>query len=303
MIISLNKRVVSDSSAIASIYNTKRIRVSIDSSKTNTAICIMSRTYKVLDLIEFDGSKDKDILKLIHEQRIALKIIFSGAIIIDGAIEDIITKKEEEAGGKYSEGLKHHHSRYVITAVFISLIVFFQDNFDITLEPFSNQAWKAAVLPKELNKRDIYKGSVEYIRYKYPQYITGVKDDDGSDAICIGEYMKLRANANTEFTIEDIPDEKEFTINPCIYKIFSINKKVAKQSSVQFRYNELLSLDSNARAIANRIEIKQLGWTICPIDKLDIEDIYKFCTGVFEENAKQVLLVVKRTSNENKVNA
>lgn len=294
MVISLNKRIVPDVSTIASRYSGKTIVISIDSSKTNTAICVMSRTYKVKDLIEIDGSKDKDILELIKSQRDALKIIFEGAKFDDAGIEDIITKKEEESGGKFSEGLKHHHSRYVITAVFISLIVFFQDNFNITLETISNQAWKAAVLPKELNKRNVYKGSVDYIRDTYPQYVTGNKDDDGADAICIGEYMKMRKGLSKDNSLEDIPDEEEFIIHPCKYRLFNKDAKIVEGKGVQFQYNENLSLDMNARAIANRIEYGKLGWAYCTIDQVTIDDIYQFCKGEFDEKTSSFKLIVKR---------
>lgn len=295
MIISFNKRVISDVSSIASRYTGKTICISIDSSKSNTAICVMSRTYKVLDLIEFDGSKDKDILELIKLQRSAIKTIFNGSEIFDGGIEDIITKKDEESGGKYSEGLKHHHARYVITAVFVSLICCFQDAFDYTLETISNQTWKAVVLPKELNKRGVYKGSVDYIRELYPQYITGTKDDDGTDAICIGEYMKIRKGFSKGSLTEDIPDEGEFIINPCKYRLYSKDVKIKDGIGVQFQYNNSLTLDMNARAISNRIDKGKLGWALFTIDQVSISEIYKFCTGKFEETTTHLVVVVKRT--------
>lgn len=295
MVISLNKRVIPDASVIASRYKGKTITLSIDSSKTNTAICVMSRTYKVLDLIEIDGSKDKDILELIKVQRDAVRTIFKGAEIIDGGIEEIITKKEETSGGKYSRGLQYHHSRYVITAVYVSLIACFQDNFGITLTPISNQSWKSVVLPKELNKRGVYKGSVDYIRDLYPQYIIGGKDDDGADAICIGEYMKLRKGLNKEETLEDIPDEEEFIINPCKYRLYPESTNIKKDISVQFQYNENISLDANARAMANRIKRGQLGWALCTIDQVSISDVYKLCDSQFEEKTTHFKLIVKRT--------
>lgn len=292
MIVSLDKRVVSDLTSLSSRYNKKNINISIDSSKTNTAIWIMNKNYKGIELIEIDGSSDKDILLLIKEQRDFLKILFSNCTINDGGIEDIITKKDEESGGKYSEGLKHHHSRYVITAVFISIISFFQDNCNITLTPIPNQAWKSMVLPSHLNKRDVYKGSVSYIRDKYPQYITGNKDDDGSDAICIGEYMKMRSGLNKDSLLEEIPNEEEFIVNPCKYRLYNNNVKV--KDGVQFEYNSNITLDMNARAIANRIQKGKLGYAVLNIDNISIEDVYSLCVGTFEEKVTHLTLIVKR---------
>lgn len=294
MITSLNRRPIQGASVIASRYSGKSITVFIDSSKTNTAICVRNRTYKILDIIEFDGSKDKDILELIHEQRKALDIIFAGAKVLEGGIEDIITKKEETSGGKYSQGLQHHHSRYVITAVFVSIICFFQDKFDVTLEPISNQAWKAAVLPKELNRRDVYKGSVEYVRGLYPQYLTGTKDDDTTDAICIGEYMKMKKGYTKGVNIEDIPDEEEFIVNPCKYRLYPETTTVKEEVGVQFEYNESLTLEMNARAIANRIKEGQLGWATLTINQVTIQEIYLLCAGKFKGEVNSLKVIVKR---------
>lgn len=298
MNVSLDKKLITNISSLQSMFNGKSIIISIDSSKSNTAIMVWSRTFKPLNLIELDGSNDKDILELIKLQRDFIKCLFNGSIIVQGGIEDIITKKEEESGGKFSEGLKHHHSRYVITAVYVSIIACFQDNHNITLEPIPNQAWKSAVLPKELNKRNIYKGSVDYVREKYPQYVVGLKPDDGTDAICIGEYMKLRKGISKENIIEDIPDEQELLINPCKYRLYPAETNFKKDISIKFQYNDSLSLDMNARAISNRLKKGQLGLARLSINDISIEELYELCTvtnnNKFEEKTTHLMLVVKR---------
>lgn len=293
MILSLNRRPVSVAS-IAGRYRGKSVMVQIDSSKTNSALVVRTRTYKVIDVLEFNGKDDHDVIDLAFEQRKCLRMIFEGANIVKGGIEDIITKKEEESGGRASEGIKHHHSRYVITCVFDSFITCFLDYFNVKLELIPNQAWKAAVLPKELNKRSVYKGSVDYIQKLYPEYITGQKDDDVCDALCIGEYMKMRDGLSKDSLVEDIPDDEEFLLHKCKYRLFPQQTKLSPKVSTQFEYNTNLSLDLNARAIANRIELGKLGWCVLNIDQVSIEDIYQFCTNEFEERTTHLLLIVKR---------
>ena len=288
MVTYLNKKVIVNINSISSKYKGKSITIAIDSSKQNTAIVIMNKHYKVLDLIEFDGSKT-EILDLIVKQRECLKLILEGAIIEDVGIEDIITSKTD------NDGLKHHHSRYVITAVFVSLICFFQDNFQKTPELIPNQTWKSAILPRHLNSHTVYKGSVTYLKDKFPQYITGVKDDDGTDAICIGMYMKLRKGYSKDDTIEEIPSEAEFEINHCKFRLYPASSKVSKDKSVQFEYNKDLALNLNVRAIANRIKKDQLGWAVCSIEDVSISDIYEFCTGNFTEHTTEFKVIVKRT--------
>ena len=289
----LDKSPVMNYNSMDSMYKNKHIIVSIDSSKTNTAIAVWSRTYTLLNVIEINGASDKDVLDLIKEQRKFLAVVFRGAKLSYGGIEDIITKKEETDDGS-SGGMRHHHSRYVITAVFISMIVFFQDHFDFTLTKISNQSWKALVLPPDLNRKDVYKGSVEYIREKYPKYIRGGKDDDAADAICIGLYMKMIADKDKSGTnLMDIPDEAEILQKPCIYRLYNENQKINKDVGVGFRYNEELTLEANARAIANRIQKGQLGFAKLDITEVTVEDIYNHCAGKFEEYTTKLTLVVK----------
>lgn len=294
MYILLNKKPVNDVSSLDSRYAGKSICIGVDSSKSNTAISVTSRTYKVLDLIEFNGTEDRDIYELIKEQRKALRIIFSGCKLVDGGIEDIITKKDETSGGQYSESMKHHHSRHMITAVFISIIVLFQDLLDYTLTPISNQSWKAAVLPEELNRRGVYKGSVDYIKAEYPQYITGNKDDDGADAICITKYMKMKAGMSKDSIIEDIPDEVEFNVYMFNYWLVSEDHESQAKGWTQFEYNQSLSLEMNARAISNRLKISGVGWAFVDIELISIEDIYRFCKFQFDEVTNRFILLVKR---------
>lgn len=287
MFISFNKKPVQDVSLLSSKYRDKHIIISIDSSKTNTAICVMTRSYKVLDLIEFNGSEEKDILKLIKEQRDAIRIIFNGSKIVSGGIEDIITKKEN------SNSINYHHARYVITAVFVSLICVFQDEFGITLEPIPNMSWKHAILPSELNKRSVYKGSVEYVRQKYPKFVTGQKDDDGADAICIGEFMKMRSGLKAG-ELEDISDDVEFSLHQFKFVLYPETTRIKQSVGVQFMYNDSLSLDLNARAIANKLKLGQLGWSILNISNVEVPYIYQYCKGNFSENTTHLMLVVKR---------
>lgn len=277
----------------APLFRGQSIYVAVDSSKTNTAIAVLNRAYKPICLIELNGSKEHDVLKLIQDQRKYLGLVFEGCTVLGGGIEDIITKREEE-NGRYSEGLKHHHARYVITAVFVSIICFFQDKFNLTLELVSNQAWKAAVLPKELNRRGVYKGSVDYIKEKYPKYVTGGKDDDGTDAICIGEYLKLRSGL-ADGSMEDISDDDEFSRYQFKMKFWSPHSKVNESVGVRFLYNPNKTLESNAVSIANHIEYGQLGYTMVPIGHVTLESLYQnFGGGTFDEVTKEIMLVVKR---------
>lgn len=290
----LNRNRVEHVDVITGRYRGKRIAISVDSSKTNTAIYVMNgQTYKGLDVFEFSGDKVKDVLELIKDQREMMSKIFDGAIITDFGIEDIITRKEGKQGTGRN-GLDYHHSRYVITAVFISIIVWLQDTFNIQPGLIPNQSWKAAILPEELNKRGVYKGSVEYVKGIHPEWIiNGTKNDDVADAVCIGIYMKLRAGLTIDSEVEEVPSYKEYKKNNFKCMLYPIDLKFGDKKNIQFFIDyEFESLEEVAIKIANRLEVGTYGWAEIPISKVNIEDIYLMCRGKYKEKASSLLLVV-----------
>lgn len=290
MIIKFNKEVVNSLSMYRGRYSGRHIAVAIDSSKTNTAIAVFSNTFKPLDVIEFGGTDEKDVFVLAKKQRDELRFLFEDATISDGAIEDVITTDRDD------NHMNYHHARLVLTAVYVSLIVFFQDEFNVMIQPIANTAWKRAVLGAEgLNKRNIYKGSVEHISKKYPQWVVGDKVDDVTDALCIGEYLGILRGASGEL-IEDLPNQEELAKYHAKYRLYPISTKLTEGKGIEFLYNPNLSLDGNARLITNRIPEDKYGYTKVDTNNITLEDIYQFAVGNshFDERTEKMLLVVRR---------
>lgn len=277
-------------------YSGKSVRLAIDSSKTNSALLVMNRYYKPIDVFEFNGSEDTDVLDLTAEQRVILDKILEGAKVLEVGIEDIITKKEETGNGKFSGGLRHHYSRFVITAVFFSFIMYAQDYKGVKADLHSNQSWKAAVLPKELNKKGVYKGSYDYIKDKYgSKYLTGSRaaDNDVTDVFCIGEYMKLKAGLSIDDELLELPDEKEL---PSTKYTFAFTSSIPHNitNTVKFVISDKLTVDDNAAAISNRLKDNQYGCAVISIEDVTIEEIYTHVVGTFEEVTSALYLIVKR---------
>ncbi len=95
-------------------YGGKNILVSIDSSKSNTAIWVWDEYGFPLDYYEISGAgASVDVYDLCWQTRIELQKLLSGANVLKVGIEDIITKNE-----KGYKGLEIHQSRYKINSLF-----------------------------------------------------------------------------------------------------------------------------------------------------------------------------------------
>ena len=268
-------------------FSGQEINISLDTSKTNTGICVMDRLYRPVGVYEAVAKHDKDVLIATMQQREYFRQIFKGAIVKDVGIEDIITTSRDKDGKDY------HHSRFVITAVFMSFINLFQDSFGITPQLISNSTWKAVVLPEELNKKGVYKGSVPYIKTKYPQWIVGTKDDDICDAICIGEFMRIKAGVKEETMAIILPSEREPKKTDFKYAIFNESTKTKAERTVEFLDDTSKSFEDLLTLISNRITRDQLGVVVRHVNAIPIKMLYGKVRGNFDEITEKVKVVVQ----------
>lgn len=285
MIVSMNSLPVN---VIQPRYAGKEITIAIDSSKRNSAFAVGDANCNLLDYFEFNGKDDgttqRDVLLLCQNQRKVLSTLFSGAIPKIVGIENIITKKSDDE--QYSGGIKHHDSRFKITAVFMSFISFFQDTFDITPELVNVGTWKSTVLPPEFRKRNIGKESLAYFKsINSPlQYCT----DDVTDCICILEYLRIAHGLKSGFSIIE-PEAPR-----CKYKLCLANSSVVPANKKVFLYNTNLTLDQNAIVMANNITEKEIAIADVKTSAFTIEEIHSYCTGSFKRKEPALRLVVRR---------
>lgn len=268
-------------------FSGQEINISLDTSKTNTGMCVMDKLYRPICVYEAVAKHDNDVLLATKEQRKHFKEIFKGALINDVGIEDIITTSRDKDGKDY------HHSRFVITAVFMSFISMFQDNFNITPQLISNSTWKSVVLPEELNKRGVYKGSVPYIKTKYPQWLTGTKDDDVCDAICIGEFMRIKAGIKEVNKAIILPNEREPKRTEYRYAIFNEEQKTKPELTVEFIDDTSKQFDDLLTLISNRINGDQLGVVVRHVNAIPVKKLYGKVRGKFSEHTEKVKVIVK----------
>lgn len=251
--------------------------VGIDSSKTDTAIDVSDSNGNTICILEFWGSEDKDVLALCYQQRIILRQLFRDAKFLVVGIEDIITKK--------NEGINQHQSRFKITAVFFSFIMFFQDTFGISPELVNNMEWKAAILPEEYRKSTHDKGSYDWFRDTRQDY--AFTNDNVTDAICIKRFLCKKHGVKNGIFVSGIEVPKR-KYQSGLYT----NTKLPRKSRL-FRYNSTLTLKQNMDFIANYTDIDSFSHAIVPTDKLTIEEIYKNCFGTFNKKEDQLILIVK----------
>lgn len=268
-------------------YEGKEIIVAIDSSKRNSAFTVGDFNHRVLDYYEFNGTEDGttelDTLKLCQVQRKALTQIFKGSMPKIVGIENIITKTNN---GKET-GISVHQSRFKITAVFMSFISFFQDNFDITPELVNNQTWKAAVLPETFRSREYHKGSLAYFKsIKSPyQYCS----DDVTDSICIFEYLcKVHKITKSVKILEPEAARGHYDA------VLVSPGRDSLKTPVLFEYNPQLTFQQNVIVMGNGISDKQSAITAVMTEWLSLDEIYAYCKGSFQDATPLLKLIVTR---------
>ena len=250
--------------SLAPSFRGKPLLIAIDSSKTNTALVIEELDTGKETVVEIRGADEKDVKFLCKKTRDSLASLFQGSNIIYVGIEDIITKK--------NDGLTSTHEvRFKLTYIFSSLCILFEDKFNIGVNPINNQAWKTATIGKELNKRDIYKGSVEYISKTRPQY-RGYTDDV-TDALCIKEFIKQQNDFSEYKEKSSIAEHAVYEYKAVLmsYDTPGLNKKCVK---VGYNYSQTIEL--NANHISNNARKGQYSYCKVDLDKISLDDLIKY---------------------------
>lgn len=269
-------------------YTGKDVIIAIDSSKTNSCIFVADKYGNVLDDYELRGKPEDNVLDQCYRERQFLSTLFSGANIILGGIEDIVTKKEK---GEISKGMQEHESRFKITAIFMSFISYFQDHHNYTLELLNNWSWKSNTLPEEFRSGEYAgdkKGSLAYHKHLHTKYAN--RKDDVTDAYQMLQYLKKIHNI-TDAIVIDGP--KELTKHKNSYWVFSRSADVA--GTRQFICNnEEYTIKDIIPFMTNRLTTNQVGYCILPTHLFTISDIYSMCAGAFNVYEKELILAVKR---------
>lgn len=268
-------------------YSGQSIVIGIDSSKSNTALCVGDIRGNILDDYEISGGgSDVDVYDLCKETRVQLKKLFAGAKIQAVGIEDIITKKE-----KGYHGIDIHTSRYKITAVYDNLIFLFDDHFDFRPIRVSNWTWKSNILPASFRTKDHKKGSKDWFKAMGSPY--GDRKDDVTDAICIYKYLiKSLELKDITRVVNILPVNVDYS-----YLILPENTVFPNVKTFEIVNDD--TIERNMAMMASMMEEDECGVTLWPIEKLSIEDIYsehlRQMQGYkFNRHDSNVLLFVKR---------
>lgn len=244
-------------------YSGKNIIISIDSSKSNTAMFVWDEFGYPLDDYEISGEgADVEVFQLCWDTRIQLENLLKGAKVLLVGIEDIITKSE-----KGYRGIEYHQSRHKITAVYDNLVFFFQIYHNMTPKLINNQTWKSHVLPEEFRKRDYDKGSKDWCKALGNRWAN--RKDDVTDAYCIGLYLlmseKIEAFYSVDFT-EPAKGTYTYGIFPSSFPLPAGSKKFV------IKNND--TLQHNAATVSNKVDVGQPGVFTYPIDKLTLDELY-----------------------------
>lgn len=265
------------------LFEGQEIAIGIDASKSNTGIAVGDMSGELLHWIEFNGKEDGtteyDALRLCKEHRDVLKVLLKGANVRIVGIEDIITKVTK---GRET-GMTVHSSRFKITCVFASFIAFFQDNVGVTPTLINNWTWKSHILPAKYRAKDIGKGSLAYFRDIGSPL--GYCSDDVTDAYCILLYLYQTAKIEIGTRIKGTEVSKK------MHKAVLISDaENFKMDARNFILNPEMTLDQNITAISNNVET--IGKARVKVKDLELSDIYKYCSGKFNQYEEELTLWV-----------
>lgn len=268
-------------------YVGQSIVIGIDSSKSNTAICVGDLSGNILDDYEIaGGGSDVDVYDLCKSSRRQLATLFQDANIMAVGIEDIITKKE-----KGYNGLDIHQSRYKITAVYDSMIFMFDDYFNKRPIRVSNWSWKSTILPSSFRTKEHKKGSKDWFQAMGSPY--GNRKDDVTDAICI--YMYLIKTLDLKEIIK-VTGTKPINIS---YQYLILPETAVFPNMKEFEIVNDDTLEDNIATIASMLTDDEAGVVKVPTEHIPIEELYsdrlQCIQGYkFGRHDEKVLLFIKR---------
>lgn len=285
-------------------YSNRKIVISIDSSKSNSAIAVADEFGNILDDYEISGAgSNVDVYDLCAFTRSQLKTLFRGADILLVGIEDIITKnykgkdskekgKDFKTRGIHVTGLDVHQSRHKITAVFDNFMFIFEEFFGIRPIRINNWDWKVGVLPEQYRTREHSKGSLDWFNDLGNRWAG--RKDDVTDVVCICMYLfkikKIKAVYEVKETAP-VKSEYDFAIVPISFPM--------PDDSKEFVISNQDTLEHNLSTISSRLEFGKTGYVKVPISSIPMGWIYSSRlrstnTHKYERVTKEVIIVVER---------
>lgn len=261
--------------------------VVIDPSKTNMACLVGTPTGEIIQIVEFTGNgrgrgTPMDTTVYCNEVITYLKDYLVNVNIYFAAIEKTILKK----------GMEYYHSNTVLNEIRSAVLDLYVNDwgFDPKKSQVNNYSWKSFVLPDGYRGHN-EKGSKRFVRNYYPDSVLNQYfQADATDAWCIFQYVV--AHFCSDYEIVCLAEEQSarfhpITIRPVTTEIPNTYRK--------FRFNSRYSLEANATYYSNRTS--QSGYCKVLVNKLTLDDIYKYAYGFTELNfdVEEVLLVVYDT--------
>lgn len=265
------------------LTNKEPVVIIVDPSKSNMAILVGSVYGEIIEIIEVAGKEDDNSTRMntteyCDEFREFLITRYGKLNIARFYQEQAILKK----------GMEYYHSSVVLMEVRSLLI-------DVSMEltgqyshEINNLTWKANVLPKELRKRDVKKGSKIYLKQIDSKYQN--MTDDVTDAICMYMYV-LKTYYKDEIVICADSEKCDYK-----YKYLITAKDRYKAVGRNFKYNNRFSLEENMNYVMNRVH--SMCYTDINIDDIEIEYTYSNLKDIttYDKELRLILIPEKLTS-------
>lgn len=237
--------------------------VTIDPSKTNTALVIGTPEKRILNILEFSGNNRgrgpvMDTTVFCEQLRQFLTTYLQNVNLYAVGVEKTILPRGKKA---------HYHSVTVLNEIRSTLLSFFFEVFNVHVIEINNWSWKAAVLPegyRSMNEKGSKRFFIEHMSdTPYANYY----EADVTDCICMFWYMCSTHCQNYSVFCNRV--EQSFT--GFKYTFFPIDSNVCENLR-EVIFNERFSLEDNLAFYSNRL----LGPFCLEVssDVINIDEVY-----------------------------
>lgn len=235
--------------------------IGIDPSKTGYALTVGNRYGHIFDTIELKSPREDSLIVASNLYRILIDTFSKYTIHIVG-YEEVIHQdptKRYSYNSKYKGAYSFNIQNELAEIRTATRLAFYEVTKSTNrIIPVNNNTWKQSILPEELNRKDVKKGSLPYIYNLGLPHLktTYALTDNMSDSICIYKYL-IKMYCNSVFEVNDqtlnepislLELGKDYNVVPTHLDFVT---KAYLSSIPSFTFNRKYNLNLNASAALN----------------------------------------------------
>jgi len=241
--------------------------ISIDQSKTNFAVDVLSPTEDIVEVIEFSGNNRKRMSPPEDDTRFCREVKhffiehFKYAEVIEFGIEAALIKSYKKGKRDYAM-FRTTETLQMIRTTCLDMIYELSGTNPTEV---NNWAWKSFCLPQGFRGNDKKYSKLYLQTYEPDNPLCAYYDNDATDAFMIGRYI-IRTKHKGYTVLCNRPESCSRDVTITIHS-------AVDETLQTFVYNDIYPIETNLAYYANRSKHFQME---VPLEQLTLEQIYKW---------------------------